>query len=79
MADSFDITWQVEDGYSGRARPQGAYVNLDDVIDCADEAEIREVILDIVKDEFDATISYFVQNIDEAVSWAKNRIDGASK
>ena len=52
MADIIDITWEVADGYAGGARPQRTPIDLEDLLAEDTEELVRELIAEIVQDDF---------------------------
>ena len=52
------ITWEVEDGYIGKFRPQYTEVDDDDLAKCETEEEREKVIFDAVQEDFDQKITW---------------------
>ncbi len=70
MNDEFEIKWEVEDGYVGGDRPQYVTIEASDFEDMSED-EIREEINNLVEEEFNQRITWYVDNIEDAVKWAK--------
>lgn len=62
------VRWEVEDGYAGGSRPQIFTIDPDDFDDDADEREISERLMEIVQDEFEQRISWFMKNESEVIA-----------
>ncbi len=70
MADGkFEVTWEVDDGYAGPARPQHFSVHGRD-IDPETEAEARELFWELVEDEFRNSINPISDDESAFVKWA---------
>lgn len=51
------ITWEVDDGYVGKARPQTTEVPDDELEVCKNDEERRQVVSDHVQSDFEQSIS----------------------
>ena len=58
------VTWEVEDGYVGKSRPQHTEVPDDELESCETEEEKQELINDYVQEDFDQTICWSITNTD---------------
>lgn len=54
------VTWEVEDGYVGAARPQFTDIPDEEFKDCETEEDRQEVIQVWVQQEFEENISWTV-------------------
>lgn len=52
------ITWEVEDGYAGKARPQYLEIDDDDLAGYKIEEERDAFITECVQEEFNQKISF---------------------
>jgi hypothetical protein len=57
--DEITITYGIEDGYAGPARPHQVTIPLDELTDCETEDEVSSRIDQIVEDHFRETISTY--------------------
>ena len=57
------VTWEVDDGYCGRSRPQHTYVDPEDLKDLSDE-ERDAVIDDHIREDFEAKIAWSITRVD---------------
>lgn len=64
-----DITWEVEDGYAGKSRPQHSIFDTDeDCVEIWDELtdeEKSELIDEFIQEEFYNKISFSITHIKE--------------
>jgi hypothetical protein len=65
--DTIEITYSVEDGYAGGARPHTVSIPLDDLTDCETEADLEERIDQNVNDHFRENIGPY---------WRREQIEG---
>jgi hypothetical protein len=67
---TIEVTWQVEDGYAGGSAPHHTSLDLDDLdmtaeeFNALSEDEKIEAVNDYVQDDFNQTISWYVDSID---------------
>ncbi|MEO7046582.1 MAG: hypothetical protein ABI091_14825 [Ferruginibacter sp.] len=54
-----EITWEVEDGYSGKSRPQHTEIDDQDIAECKTKEEFEKLINEAVQEDFEQTISFF--------------------
>ncbi len=52
------ITWEVEDGYIGKSRPQHTEIDDDEISECDTEKEKEEFIAECIEEDFKQTISW---------------------
>ena len=57
MSDYIELTWEVEDGYAGKSRPQTTRIQLSDLHDCADVEEVQRFVAETIQEDFDARIA----------------------
>ena len=62
------ITWEVEDGYAGKSRPQSTQVDDDELLRCDTVEEALEVIDECVHTDFENTISWCFNGYDSMKS-----------
>ncbi len=65
--NEIEITYGVEDGYAGGARPHHVSIPLDDLTDCETEADLEERIEQYVSDHFRENIGPY---------WRREQIEG---
>ncbi len=53
-----NITWEVEDNYIGKSRPQFTYVDDDDLAACETDDEREVMIASAIQDDFEMNISW---------------------
>jgi hypothetical protein len=61
-----DIKWQVNDGYRGGYRPQCSNVELSDFEEDMSIDDIKEVIQDIIQEDFNQNIGVDIDDLDSA-------------
>ena len=52
------ITWEVEDGYIGKSRPQYTKIDDSELAHCQTEEEKEEFIEMCIQEDFEANISW---------------------
>ncbi|MHC4463629.1 MAG: hypothetical protein ACYS30_19695 [Planctomycetota bacterium] len=52
------VTWEVEDGYCGKARPQHTDIDDEALAECETDAERERLIADEIQADFDNSISW---------------------
>lgn len=63
-----EITWEVDDGYAGKSRPQRSVFNTKDYYDTDEEW------IDLSEDEKEEQIDDFIQReFESRISWIKKR------
>ena len=61
------ITWEVEDGYVGKSRPQHYTLTpfeVEEYNECEDDEDRQDLLNQIVQDEFDNKIYPCIQGVD---------------
>lgn len=58
------VTWEVEDGYAGKNRPQFTDIPNEDLEDL-DEDERKQLIDDYVRQDFESNIYWYIVRTDE--------------
>ena len=71
-APEFEIKWGIDDGYVGGNRPQYYTLEASDFEGMTEEG-IEEEIYGIIEDEFSQKVSWYIENLEDAVEWAKQR------
>lgn len=54
------ITWEVEDGYSGKSCPQSTEVPDDELDECETQDEKDKLIEEYIQSDFDTNISWSI-------------------
>lgn len=54
------ITWEVEDGYYGKGRPQHCEIDDEELDLCETEEEKEKLIEEAVKEDFNSKISWVI-------------------
>jgi len=54
------VTWEVEDGYVGKSRPQYTEVPDDELFECETEEEFQQLIDEHVQHDFEQDISWTI-------------------
>ena len=52
------ITWEVEDGYVGKSRPQKTTIDNDELAECDTDEEKNEYIEQCIQEDFMMNISW---------------------
>ncbi len=71
MADKFEITYSVDDGYVGKDRPQHFKIDAHWIEDDMSDDALKQCVIEMIEDDFEQRISWTARNLDDAVSWAK--------
>jgi hypothetical protein len=58
------VTWEVDDGYVGKARPQHTDIPDEELDECETEHEKDELIAQYVQGDFDNKISWDIVRTD---------------
>ena len=58
------VTWEVEDGYAGKNRPQFTDIPNED-LEGLDEDERKQLIEDYVRQDFESNIYWYIVRTDE--------------
>ena len=54
------VTWEVEDGYCGKSRPQHCEVDDDELAECKTEEERNKLIEETIQSDFEQNISWHI-------------------
>lgn len=71
--DTFEVTWQVDDGYVGR-RPHTFEIKADDLDDDADDDSLTHEFWDQLQDRFEQKISPVSEDEAAFLAWAKRKL-----
>ena len=74
MAKEFKVRWEVGDGYAGKSRPQSFQISADDLNADMTVDDIRKMLIDITQEQFEQTVCWYLNNDDEFLEWAQERI-----
>ena len=53
------VTWQVEDGYGGKARPQETEIDDDELAELDSDEDRDDYINQCIQEDFDENISWY--------------------
>lgn len=53
------VTWEVDEGYCGKSRPQHTSINDDDLAECGSDEEREQLISDTIQADFDQRITWY--------------------
>ena len=69
------VTYQVDDGYVGKSRPQYARINDQDIIDAGSREDAEQVIHDFIMDHFQNNVipSYDIGKYTEEIEKLLNQ------
>lgn len=56
------VTWEVDDGYVGPSRPQHTEIDECDIEDCGDTDEAMRMIEDMIQEDYDQNINWYLKN-----------------
>ena len=59
------VTWEVEDGYVGKSRPQHTEIPDDELSDCETEDEKQHLIEEYIQSDFEQNISWSITHTEE--------------
>ena len=68
--ESFDVTYEVDDGYVGGSRPQGLTISAAEFDADDTEATLRQLFREIVEEDFRQNISWYSSDEDRFIEWA---------
>lgn len=60
--EGFEVTWEVSDGYAGGSRPHHTLIDPEDLEGYETEEERMRAIDELVRDDFDQKVSWFITN-----------------
>ena len=69
-----DISWEVEDGYVGKSRPQSFHIEDAEIKECKTINEALELINEYTQEEFENNIAWAFRSYDEMVKEIKELI-----
>lgn len=52
------VTWEVEDGYCGKSRPQHTDIDDDELAECETDEDREQLIADYVQEDFEQNITW---------------------
>jgi len=52
------VTWEIEDGYVGKSRPQETEIDDDELAECENEEDREELIASYIQEDFLQNISW---------------------
>lgn len=58
------VRWEVEDGYSGKSRPQFTEIEDEDWLACVDDSERDMLIEEAVQEDFDCNMTWCVVGLE---------------
>jgi len=61
------VTWEVDDGYAGKSRPQHLDISDEEFEECTTEEDKQVLIEDFVQEDFDNRITFHIIRIEENV------------
>jgi hypothetical protein len=67
MNGTIEITYQVEDGYVGKSRPQGYQLDISGLEFCDSINEAMQYVDEATQEDFENRISWTYSNYDEIV------------
>ncbi len=59
------VTWEVEDGYTGGARPQTTEIPDDEIASCDSLEDAMEMVHDYIQEDFENQVSAGLRRGDE--------------
>jgi len=62
-----EISWEVEDGYVGKSRPQHTIIDDGDLSECETVDEAMQMINDSIQEDFDSNITWCFRNHDNNI------------
>lgn len=78
MADYIDVTWEVEDGYAGKSRPQKTRVYLDDIQDSETAEDMIHALRYLIQEDFNEKIDWYTIKSLEEIAQEILRMRGAA-
>jgi hypothetical protein len=73
MSDTFEVTYEVEDGYVTGDRPQTVSISADAFYAETSEKELKKLFWEEINDHFSSNISPVCDQESEFIAWAKER------
>lgn len=74
MSETFEGTYEVDDGYVGKGRPKPFEIDADDLDDDMTDDEIAELYDNSARDAFEQEVTYYTNNGDEFLAWAREQL-----
>src|SRR5690348_14772113 len=71
VSDSFEVTWEADDGYCGGSRPHHFNIHAGDIEDGMAEQQLEDFFWDAIMDDFRDKVSPYSSEKDEFIEWAK--------
>jgi hypothetical protein len=69
--EHFRITWEVDDGYVGKSRPQQCFIEENDIEEDMTEEDLRELFSTVIQDSFEQKVNPVSDDESEFLEWAK--------
>lgn len=58
MSDYIDVSWEVDDGYTGKSRPQSTRIYIEEIDHCTTEQEVENAINEAIEEDFRQSVSW---------------------
>lgn len=62
MSETIIITWEVDDGYVGGARPHEVEIDVEDIKECESVEEVENLIEEMVEADFNDKVSWYIKD-----------------
>ena len=77
--NEFRGTYEVDDGYAGKSRPQHFKVGASDIDNAMSEEDLRDLYNECARDHFEQNIGIEISKEDEFLAWARGVIAERAK
>ncbi len=77
MSDAFEVTWEVDDGYAGGARPQRFEIDESE-LEAWDADDVGELFDQMLYDEFRNNIHFWSGDREAFIEWARSKMGAQS-
>lgn len=67
MSGEIELSWQVEDGYAGGARPQTTYFDAAEFEGCESREEVQNLLEELMHEELMNKVSWTASNYEVVI------------
>jgi hypothetical protein len=70
------VRWEIDDNYAGSStRPQKTDISEDDIKDCEDIDDAMQMIADIIQEDYEQNISWYIPNREKVKKQVQEILD----
>lgn len=79
MSETFEGTYEVDDGYVSKGRPKPFEIDADDLDDDMTDDEIVELYETTAREAFEQEVTWYAKDGDEFLAWAREQLAARRK